>query len=247
MCLSSFLHHSPFSLRGSSTPRNSPTNPTLKFSWMDQQGPIQGEEGRVLVKDSMYEVRCRLTAPLAASGQKAPTHIASQGQGRGYARSLTVSKSINRASETARNAHNTAQSKASEPTPKPLTRQELTAIYMADVEAELLRWEQYEWAGNDTMGTVNLVEFWKAHRNVFPLIYQITMNVLPVRASSVSSEFSSSKLTCTRERNNISPEHMEYLQVLKHLLHCRKANHDNNQTLDFMAHIVDPDGEELAE
>jgi hypothetical protein len=34
-------------------------------------------------------------------------------------------------------------------------------MYMTDVEAELLRWEQYEWAGNDTMGTVNLVEFWK--------------------------------------------------------------------------------------
>ncbi|CAE6514983.1 unnamed protein product [Rhizoctonia solani] len=120
---------------------------------------------------------------------------------------------------------------------------------MADVEAELLRWEQYEWAGNDTMGTVNLVEFWKAHRNVFPLLYQIATNILPFQASSVSSEraFSSSKLTCTRERNNISPEHMGHLQVLKYSLHRRKANHDNNQTLDFMAHIVDPDGEELAE
>ncbi|CAE6490061.1 unnamed protein product [Rhizoctonia solani] len=93
------------------------------------------------------------------------------------------------------------------------------------------------------------IEFWKAHRNVFPLLYQIAMNVLPVRASSASSEraFSSSKLSCTRERNNISAEHMEYLQVLKHSLHRRKANHDNNQTLDFMAHVIDPDGEELAE
>ncbi|KDN37856.1 hypothetical protein RSAG8_09830, partial [Rhizoctonia solani AG-8 WAC10335] len=101
-------------------------------------------------------------------------------------------------------------------------------MYMADVEAELIRWEQYEWAGNDTMGTINLVEFWKAHRNIFPLLYQIAMNVLPVQASSLSSE----------------PEHMEYLQVLKHSLHRRQANHNNNQTLDFMAHIVNPAGEE---
>ncbi|CAE6436518.1 unnamed protein product [Rhizoctonia solani] len=122
-------------------------------------------------------------------------------------------------------------------------------MYMADVEAELLRWEQYEWSGNDTMGTVNLVEFWKVHRNVFPLLYQIAMNVLPVQASSVSSEraFSSSKMTCTRERNNISADHMEYLQVLKHALHRRQTDHSNHQTLDFMAHIVDPDGDETAE
>jgi hypothetical protein len=69
------------------------------------------------------------------------------------------------------------------------------------------------------------------------------MDVLPVQASSVSSEraFSSSKFTCTPERNRISEEHMEYLQVLKHSLHRRHLNHENNQTLDFMAHIVDPE------
>ncbi|CAE6468786.1 unnamed protein product [Rhizoctonia solani] len=73
------------------------------------------------------------------------------------------------------------------------------------------------------------------------------MNVLPVQASSVSSEraFSSAKLTCTRERNNISAEHMEYLQVLKHSLHRRQSNHNNSQTLDFMAHIVNPAGEDV--
>ncbi|CAE6432643.1 unnamed protein product [Rhizoctonia solani] len=224
-------------------------NPTLKFSWSDQQGPVQGQEARVMVKDSMYKVRCRLVAPLAVSGKQAPTHVASQAQGRGYARLLTVSKAINRASETTQNLGNSIQPKPSEPSPKPPSRQELTVMYMTDVEAELLRWEQYEWAGNDTMGTVNLVEFWKTHRNVFPLLYQIAMNILPVQASSVSSEraFSSSKLTCTRERNNISAEHMGHLQVLKHSLHRRRANHDNNQTLDFMAHIVDPDGEDLVE
>jgi hypothetical protein len=99
-------------------------NPTLKFSWSDQQGPVQGQEARVMVKDSvsdfsivnsstktdhynqMYKVRCRLVAPLAVSGKQAPTHVASQAQGRGYARLLTVSKAINRASETTQNLRN---------------------------------------------------------------------------------------------------------------------------------------------
>ncbi|CUA71864.1 hypothetical protein RSOLAG22IIIB_04810 [Rhizoctonia solani] len=46
-----------------------------------------------------------------------------------------------------------------------------------------------------------------------------------------------------RLRNKISEEHMEYLQVLKHSLHRRTSTHENNQTLDFMARIVDPDGD----
>ncbi|KEP49072.1 hAT family dimerization protein [Rhizoctonia solani 123E] len=76
------------------------------------------------------------------------------------------------------------------------------------------------WVGNDTTGTVNPVEFWKAHRDIFPLLYQIAINIPPVRASSVSSQraFSSSKMTCTRERNNISPEHMVHLKCSS--IHC---------------------------
>jgi hypothetical protein len=69
------------------------------------------------------------------------------------------------------------------------------------------------------------------------MLYQIATDVLPVQASSVSSErgFSSSKMTCTRERSRISPENMEYLQVLKHVLHRRSTRkHENHQTLDFI-------------
>ena len=38
---------------------------------------------------------------------------------------------------------------------------ELLAAQMAEVDAELLKWEKYKWAGDDTMGTINIVEFWK--------------------------------------------------------------------------------------
>ncbi|KIJ91783.1 hypothetical protein K443DRAFT_114565 [Laccaria amethystina LaAM-08-1] len=48
-------------------------------------------------------------------------------------------------------------------------------------------------------------------------MYCIVLDVLPVQASSVLSErmFSSSKETDTLRRNNLSPEIMERLQILK--------------------------------
>ncbi|KDN47788.1 hypothetical protein RSAG8_03208, partial [Rhizoctonia solani AG-8 WAC10335] len=129
---------------------------------------------------------------------------------------------VHRASSVAGSSRNGPITEASTPTP-PASANDLLIAHMRAVEAELLRWEQYEWTGNDTLGTVSLVEFWKAHRHVFPLLFQVAMDVLPVQASSVSSEraFSSSKFTCTPERNRISEKHMEYLQVLKHSLHRR--------------------------
>ncbi|EUC58853.1 hAT family dimerization protein, partial [Rhizoctonia solani AG-3 Rhs1AP] len=65
---------------------------------------------------------------------------------------------------------------------------------------------------------VNIVDFWKSNNDVLPLIHRMAVDVLPAQASSVSSErvFSSSKLTCTRERNRISSELVEALQVVKH-------------------------------
>ncbi|KAG9074444.1 hypothetical protein FS749_014000 [Ceratobasidium sp. UAMH 11750] len=77
----------------------------------------------------------------------------------------------------------------------------------------------------------------------FPLLYRIAMDVLPAQASSVSSEraFSSGKLTCTRERNLISPENLERLQFLKHALHRHSTSTGlDTQPLDFMAHVTHP-------
>jgi hypothetical protein len=46
--------------------------------------------------------------------------------------------------------------------PLPLSPEELLLAHMADVDAKLLRWEQYKRSDSETMGTINLVEFWKA-------------------------------------------------------------------------------------
>lgn len=53
---------------------------------------------------------------------------------------------------------------------------------------------------------------------MYPLLYRIALDVLPVQASAVPCErvFSSSKETDTNRRANLSPEKMEQLQILKY-------------------------------
>ncbi|KAG9087458.1 hypothetical protein FRC06_002532 [Ceratobasidium sp. 370] len=94
------------------------------------------------------------------------------------------------------------------------------------------------------MGTIELTEYWKVHQYTYPLLFRIAMDVLPAQASSVSSErvFSSSKLTCTSAHNQITPENMEYLQVLKHALARRRREVPEgsaSQDLDFVSHLYE--------
>jgi len=55
------------------------------------------------------------------------------------------------------------------------------------------------------------------HEHRYPHIFQMAMDVIPIQASSVSSErvFSSGKQTITPRRSRISPRLMEILQILK--------------------------------
>ncbi|KEP49154.1 HAT family dimerization protein [Rhizoctonia solani 123E] len=223
-------------------------NPCLRFRWIrSHMTSSRAQTIKVTVMEAMLQIRQRLhkeTSIVPSNSMRHEPRNAALAQGRGYLRLLQLSAGVNRASELtgaeSRQSHTDVP--LVEPLP-PLSDAELLARHMADVEAELLRWEQFEWSGEDSMGSVDLVEFWRVHKHEFPLLYWIAMDVLPVQASSVSSEraFSSSKLTCTRERTKLSPENIEYLQVLKHSLHRRRITGDNRQTLDFMSHIVYPD------
>lgn len=69
------------------------------------------------------------------------------------------------------------------------------------------------------------------HRNQYPTIFKLAMDILPIQGSAVPCEwvFSSAKQTMTDRRNNISPELMEALQVLKYSV---KRGHP----LDFTSH-----------
>ncbi|EUC60763.1 hAT family dimerization protein, partial [Rhizoctonia solani AG-3 Rhs1AP] len=102
----------------------------------------------------------------------------------------------------------------------------------------------------EQMEAFEIVQWWIENRYKYPILYYMAMNILPAQASSVSSErvFSSSKLTSTPERNRLSVENMEFLQVLKHALcrHWRDAmtgivipTDDDSDELDFVSHLFD--------
>jgi hAT family C-terminal dimerisation region len=52
---------------------------------------------------------------------------------------------------------------------------------------------------------------------MYPTLWKVARDILPVQASSVSCEriFSSAKLTTTVQRNQMSPKLVEMLQILK--------------------------------
>ncbi|KAG8699533.1 hypothetical protein FRC08_005261 [Ceratobasidium sp. 394] len=103
-------------------------------------------------------------------------------------------------------------------------------------------------SASDTHSGVDIISQWKSLRHTFPLIHRLAVDILPVQASSVSSErvFSSSKLTCTRERSRMAVGTVESLQVLKHSLKRRRVPGLDTRTLDFMSKVDIP-GDELIE
>jgi hypothetical protein len=56
------------------------------------------------------------------------------------------------------------------------------------------------------------------HKDQFPTLFKLAMDILPIQASSVPCErvFSSSKETTTARRNKLDPQVVEALQVLKY-------------------------------
>jgi hypothetical protein len=92
--------------------------------------------------------------------------------------------------------------------------------------------------------TVDIIKFWEASNRsgllvvtntdglfqmsstVFPTLFAMAMDYLPIQASAVSCErvFSSSAGTDTKKRNRISPLLMEALQMLKYHLKKEKLN-----------------------
>ncbi|QRV91329.1 hAT family dimerization protein [Ceratobasidium sp. AG-Ba] len=228
-------------------------NPCLKFRWIDEHwSRTQRNGARVDVREAMLRVRQDIHRATGMSSIAPETSAdrAARHQSNGYMRLLTLSGKGRHGSTQSSSLQQTSNPGSSTtphapwPLPQPhLSAGDLLSRHMLEVDTELLRWEAFDQYDEAVMGTVNLVDFWKAQRYNFPLLYQVAMDILPVQASSVSSEraFSSSKMTCTRERSTISAEHLEHLQVIKHSLHRRRDGEGNFQTLDFMAHVVEPD------
>ncbi|KAJ2969846.1 hypothetical protein NUW54_g12869 [Trametes sanguinea] len=64
---------------------------------------------------------------------------------------------------------------------------------------------------------VDLLRFWQMHKTVYPLLYRVALDILPIPASSVPCErvFSSSKETDALRRSGLGTAMMEILQILK--------------------------------
>ncbi|KAK1230209.1 hypothetical protein PQX77_006710, partial [Marasmius sp. AFHP31] len=70
------------------------------------------------------------------------------------------------------------------------------------------------------------------YQKAFPCIFRLAMDVLPVQGTLVPCEraFSSAKSTTTDARNQLGPELMEALQVLKYLWRSKSC-------INFTAHL----------
>ncbi|KAF5338299.1 hypothetical protein D9758_015766 [Tetrapyrgos nigripes] len=91
-----------------------------------------------------------------------------------------------------------------------------------------------------TVGTTSL-NYWQERQKIYPTLFKLAMDVLPLQASAVPCErvFSSAKETITDRRNKLSPILVEALQMLKFAL--RHAD-----PLNFTSHFtVENETEEL--
>ncbi|KAG8701981.1 hypothetical protein FRC11_011772, partial [Ceratobasidium sp. 423] len=124
-----------------------------------------------------------------------------------------------------------------------MTPAEICAHNLGTVEFELNQYIAKGTLPMEAMGDIDLAAYWRAHQHIYPLLYRIAMDVLPIQASSVLSEhaFSLSKMTCTQEQNCLSVSMMEALQVLKHALQCchRDSAESETKTLDLVSHVFE--------
>ncbi|CCO37986.1 hypothetical protein BN14_12147 [Rhizoctonia solani AG-1 IB] len=228
-------------------------NPTLKLQWINaHRTPQRAQEAELVVKREMLRV-LQLSGNSLKRYREENTGAAdaARAQWSGYMRLLARASegTVSRASERAR-----IQARGAQQRPEDVTLSESPHIApapsnpFASIEGEFVRYmsagtASYADPKSESMGSVELVDYWKVHQYTYPLLYRIAMNVLPAQASSVSSErvFSSSKMTCTSERSRLSTESVEYLQVLKHALVRRRRTRKSDTpqddgVLDFVAH-----------
>ncbi|KAG8714018.1 hypothetical protein FRC11_010156 [Ceratobasidium sp. 423] len=134
-----------------------------------------------------------------------------------------------------------------------LSPDQLKTRFLTEIEAELAVWlgtgilpMKIDPNDQNKKEYVNIVDYWKGNSELLPLIHRMAVDVLPAQASSVSSErvFSSSKLTYTRERNRISSELVEVLQVIKHSVRQQRSFESNECLLDFSERIA-PMGDDI--
>ncbi|KAF8689423.1 Encoded by, partial [Rhizoctonia solani] len=171
-------------------------NPSLKFEWINQHwSPFHREQAYKAVKAKMLAFQ-RESFERTLEERRFQPSSATQAQNRGYLRVLTSGQNFRRASNPA---------ESSEPSmPETLTMEDEARLDESTHDTLPFELNRYISAGTipiEAMGAIVLTEYWRqANRFTYPLLYRIAMDVLPVQASSVSSEqvFSSSPWSPSR-------------------------------------------------
>ncbi|KAG8752461.1 hypothetical protein FRC11_008339 [Ceratobasidium sp. 423] len=172
------------------------------------------------------------------------THAAARAQNLGYLRVLNLGQTLYQGFDNGSGVNFSEDRVGGNPSEATNVLPPLIHVRLAPTPAEF-ELNQYIAKGVipiESMGAIDLVEFWRVHEFIYPLLHHIAMDVLPVRAPSVSSEriFSSSKMMCTAERSRLSVKTMEALQVLKHALkHHHRESSEPEMTLDFISHVFE--------
>ncbi|CAE6470177.1 unnamed protein product [Rhizoctonia solani] len=211
-------------------------NPCIKYTHIDARWtPSEKKYAREVMKNFMLQhlEACELHS--AASAQEDLSTRASQAQGRGFNSLFLEPEGYN-------NDHGFTPLQSPEasariqPTPQrplfgvfalspysslPSRAASLHCTLIVDAEHE--RYVKEKLVPLSELGKLDLVKHSTSHESKFSLLHAVAMDVLPAQASSVSSErvFSSSKLTCTWERNRMSATTVESLQILKYALRNR--------------------------
>ncbi|KAG9079545.1 hypothetical protein FRC06_007675, partial [Ceratobasidium sp. 370] len=211
------------------------------FDWINRHfHPSIAEQAYKAVEEKLLEyaqdrhMSLFKPGPISTSNS---TIRSAQAQAHGHSQLLDLGNKIRRADGT---TQHTPTPTVSHPVPAVPTAAQKEIYDRAAVQIEM--------AGYISMGTVpmkdtstggDIVSQWRALQHMFPLIHRLAMDILPVQASSVSSErvFSSSKLTCTQERSRMAVGTVESLQVLKHSLKRPRAQGLDTRTLDFMSKL----------
>ncbi|GKE33074.1 zinc finger BED domain-containing protein RICESLEEPER 2 [Tanacetum coccineum] len=78
--------------------------------------------------------------------------------------------------------------------------------------------------------TFDVLGFWKAKKNQFPILSRMAMDILSVQASSVASEsaFSTSGRLLTIRRTRLTPESLEMCMCLKDHLDAQERKQDTS-------------------
>ncbi|KIM50808.1 hypothetical protein SCLCIDRAFT_144617 [Scleroderma citrinum Foug A] len=107
--------------------------------------------------------------------------------------------------------------------------QDVGQEYRAYIDNELLNRKQ------------DPLKFWEVNRTRLPTLFAITMDYLPIQASSMPCErvFSSSTETDTKKCNRIGPTLMEALQMLKYHLKKMWLNFCANWSITHENHVED--------